>query len=96
MYNDDKFKTIKNIRYTAIKNMRNRFRLKKENEVIKDRVIRYIRNLFQHAEEDYCNPVRVGNFWSNNYIEQESNSDRNKSLSIEEYLIKTVLKRRHK
>ena len=46
MYNDDKFKTIKNIRYTAIKNMRNRFRLKKENEVIKDRVIRYIRNLF--------------------------------------------------
>ena len=69
MYKDDKFKTIENIRYTAIKNMRNRFRLKKENEVIKDRVIRYIRNLFQHAEEDDYNPVRVGNFWSNNYIE---------------------------
>ena len=46
MYKDDKFKTIENIRYTAIKNMRNCFRLKKENEVIKDRVIRYIRNLF--------------------------------------------------
>ena len=69
MYKDDKFKTIENIRYTATKNMRNRFRLKKENEVIKDRVIRYIRNLFQHAEEDDYNPVRVGNFWSNNYIE---------------------------
>ena len=69
MYKDDKFKTIENIRYTAIKNMRNRFRLKKENKVIKDRVIRYIRNLFQHVEEDDYNPVRVGNFWSNNYIE---------------------------
>ena len=28
------------------------------------------------------------NFWSNNYIEYESNSDRNKTLSVEEYLTK--------
>ena len=88
MYNNDLFKTIENIRYTAIKNIRNRFRLKKENKVIQDRVIKYFRNLFEHAEEDYYNPVRVGNFQSNNYIEQEGNSDRNKSLSIEEYLNK--------
>ena len=33
-------------------------------------------------------PVKVGNFWSNNYIEWESNGDRNKTLSIEEYLKK--------
>ena len=27
-------------------------------------------------------------FWSNNYIENKSNSDRNKTLSVEEYLNK--------
>ena len=32
--------------------------------------------------------VRVNNFWSNNYIEYESNGDRNKTLSAEEYLDK--------
>ena len=62
---------------------------KKENEAIKDRVIRDIRNLFEHEEEDYYKPVTVGNFWSNNYIEYESCSDRNKTLSVKEYLIKT-------
>ena len=47
---------------TAIKDI-NLFRLKKENEVIKDdRVIRDIRNLFEYQEEDYYKPVRVGNF----------------------------------
>ena len=30
--------------------------------------------------------MRVGNFYSNNYIEYESNGDRNKTLSIEEHL----------
>ena len=33
----------------------------------------------------YYKPVRVGNFWSRNYIEYDSNGDRNKILSIEEY-----------
>ena len=32
--------------------------------------------------------MTVGNFWSNNYIEYESNCDRNKTLSVEEYLNK--------
>ena len=31
---------------------------------------------------------KIGNFWSNSYIEYESNVDRNKALSIEEYLNK--------
>ena len=58
----------------AIKDIRNLFRLKKENEAIKCRVIRDIRNLFEHDEkEDY-------------YIEYESNGDRNKALLIEIYL----------
>ena len=36
-------------------------------------------------KEDYCQAVRVGNFWSNNYIEYESSGDINKTLSIKEY-----------
>ena len=32
--------------------------------------------------------ARVGNFHSNNYIKYESNGDRNKTLSIKEYLMK--------
>ena len=28
----------------------------------------------------------MGNFYSNNYIEHESNGDKNKTLSIKEYL----------
>ena len=33
------------------------------------------RNLFELKNEDYCKPVRVGNFLGGNYIEYESNSD---------------------
>ena len=29
--------------------------------------------------------MRVGNFWSSNYDEYESNGDKNKTISIEEY-----------
>ena len=37
----------------------------------------------------YYKPVTtVSNSWSNNYIEYESDSDRDKTLSIEEYLNK--------
>ena len=35
-----------------IKDVRNTFRLKKENKAIKDRINRDIRNLFEHEEED--------------------------------------------
>ena len=41
--------------------------------------------LFQ--QEDHCyKPIRVGNCWNNNYIEYESNGDKNKNLSVKEYL----------
>ena len=87
----------KEIDDTTVKYIRNLFRLKKENETIKNRIIRDIRNLFENEEEDYCKLVRVGNFWSNNYIERESNGDRNKTLTVEEYLnkIKTYSKDLH-
>ena len=81
------FRLKKELNYTAIKDIRNLFRLEKETKTIKDRRLRNITNLFEYKEEEnYYKPVRVSNFWSNNYIEYESNSDRNKTLSVEEYL----------
>ena len=67
-----------------IKNVRNLFKLKKENEAIKDRMIRDIRTLTEKEEKDY-KPMRVGNFW-NNYIEYKNSGDRDKNLSVKEYL----------
>ena len=84
-------KNKKNLKATL--EIRNLFRLKKENEAIKGRIFRDVKNLFEQ-EEDYYKPVRVGNFHSNNYIEYENNGDRNKTPSIKEYLdeIKPYLK----
>ena len=39
-------------------------------------------------KENYYEPVRVSNFWSSNYVKYKSNGDRNKTLSVEEYLNK--------
>ena len=36
----------------------------------------------------FYKPLRVSNFWSNNYIEYESNDGRSKTLSVEDYLNK--------
>ena len=41
----------------------------------------------QQEEKDYCKPKRVSNFW-NNYIEYESDGDKNRNLSLDEYLNK--------
>ena len=72
-----------------IKNIRNLFRLKKEIMAIKGRIIKDIRNLFEQEKVGCYKPVRDGNFWSNNYIEYESDGDENKALSTEEYINKT-------
>ena len=66
-----------------IKSIRNLFRLTKENEVIKDRTIRDVKTLFEL--EDLYKPVRVVNFYGNNYIEYVVNGDENKTLLIKEY-----------
>ena len=56
---------------------------------MKDRILRGIKNLFEHeAEKNYYKPVIVSNFSNNNYIEYKSNSDRDKTLSVEKYLNK--------
>ena len=97
MYNDGKsnigrrkksFSLKNKLNYTAIKDVRNLFKQEKETKAIKDRILSDIKNLFEQQEENYYKPVRVNNFWSNNYIEYESDSDRNKTLSVEEYINK--------
>ena len=80
------FRLKKEQNYTETKDVRNLFRQKKETKSIKDRILRDIKNPFEHEKEEqnYCKLVRVRNFLSNNYIEYESSSDRNKTLSVEE------------
>ena len=39
-------------------------------------------------KEGYYKPTRVGNFWNNNYIEYESNSDKSKNLPVKNSLMK--------
>ena len=69
------FRLKTELNYTAIKDIKNIFRLEKETKAIEDRILRDIKNLFEHEkeEENYYKPGRVNNFWSNNYIEYESN-----------------------
>ena len=73
-----------------INDIRNLLRREEEAKIIKYRILIDIKNLSKHEkeEENYYKPVRVNNFWSNNYIENESNGNRNKTLIVEEYLNK--------
>ena len=49
------------------------------------------RNLFEHEREklNLLLASKIGNFWSNNYIEYKSNGDRNQTLLVEKYLNKS-------
>ena len=81
------FKLKKEVDDTTIKDLRYFFRLKKEidditikdwkkeNKVIKKRIFRDLRSLFEREHEDYYKLVRAHNFWNNDYIEHESNND---------------------
>ena len=57
------------------------FKLIRQNEGIKDRTNREIKNFFEQ-QEDYYRPVIVENFYSNNYIKIEGDGDRDGTLSI--------------
>ena len=46
------FRLIKEINYYAIKDIRNLFKLEKGTKTIKDRILRDIKNLFEHEEEE--------------------------------------------
>ena len=71
-----------------IEEIGNLSRLEKETRAIENRLLRDINNLFKdeykEVEENYYKPVKVSNFWSSNYIEYESNGDKNKTLSVED------------
>ena len=61
--------------------------MEKKREV-NNRIIRDIRTLFEQEEKVYYKPKRVSNLWNNNYIEYESNDDKNRNLSLDKYLDK--------
>ena len=63
--------------------MQRLFGQKKETKEIKDRILRDIRNLFEYEKEgkNHFKPVRLNNFWSDNYIEYGSNGDTNNTIS---------------
>ena len=62
---------------------------KNNHRLIKDSIVRDIRTLFEQEDDaDYFERKRVSNFLNNNYIECESNGDRNKNLSLDRYLDK--------
>ena len=62
---------------------------KKHNEIIiRYKISRDTRTLFEQAGKDYYEPKRISNFWNYNNIEYESNSDKNRDLSFDEYLNK--------
>ena len=46
-----------------------------------------MRTLFE-PKEDYYEQVKIGKAFSSNYFEYESNGNKDKTLSIEEYLVK--------
>ena len=52
-----------------------------------DKILRGIRTLFE-SEEDYYEPLRIGNAFNSNYIEYESNGDKDRKLTINEYIDK--------
>ena len=64
--------------------------MKKVVKGIKDIVRSNIKNLFEYEkeEENFYKPVRVNSFCSNSYIQSKSNKDKNRILSVEEYLDK--------
>ena len=72
MYGGGKKQSEENI----FKSKTNLFMLKKENEAIKDRIIKDIRTLFKQ-EDDCYKPTGVGNFLNSKYIKYESSGDRN-------------------
>ena len=78
----------KEIDRTTLNGIRNPFRLKRENKVIRKIIIRDIRNLFRHEEENYYKPETVGNSYDDNYFEYESNNDRIKHYQLNNILIK--------
>ena len=48
--------------------------------------IRYIEHIFNEIDEEYYKPIKTIGSFNNNYIEYESGGDKDKNLSLEDYL----------
>ena len=58
-----------------------------KNSGFDDRVLRDIRS-FSESKEDYHKPMRTGNGFSSNYIKYENNGNKEKTILINDFLIK--------
>ena len=76
-------KEIKEIFYDPITN-----RDEKIEEIKKKTLYDPKNNLIKPKEDNY-KPTRIGNAFSSNYIEYKSNGDKDKTLSIKNYLAET-------
>ena len=80
---------MEKIEKTLFKLKKNLSKLKKyyDYDDIEDRWIRDVRSLFDlWTDEDYYKPIRANSTFNSNYIEYENEGDKNKTLSIKEYL----------
>ena len=57
-----------------------------DNDDLEYKGIRQIENLFDEINEDYYKPIKTKGAFNNNYIEYESRGDKDKRLSVREYL----------
>ena len=62
------------------------FKADTPNQIMYGRGKKLSKPKIHKQEDDNYEPIRVGIFWNINYIEYESNHDRNKNLSLKEYL----------
>ena len=82
------FRIKMEIEDTAVKGIRNLLILKKNNGTIKDKVIRDIRNLFEHEKEDYYKPARVHDFGETNIFNMKVTVIKTKHYKLKNILIK--------
>ena len=74
-----------------IKDIRNLLKSKRKDNATKDKVLRDIRALFESDDDHYYKPIKTNNAFSSSYIENKSNGDKHKCLSIKEYFNKIRL-----
>ena len=60
--------TKKSEEENMIKNIRNLFKLEKENQAIKDKTMRDIKTFFEQQKAEYYKPVKFGEFWEKNIL----------------------------
>ena len=80
---------MKDIEKNLLKLERNLSKLKKyyDHDGIEYRGIRDVKKLFAFSiDEDYYKPIVINDAFNSNYIEYECKRDKDKALSIKEYL----------